>query len=64
MYAVCVRRPLVMPPCCRVSALQQAVSQITGVPASEQIVMCDGAPLDPNRTLAAYKLPVVSGMAA
>jgi hypothetical protein len=43
----------------RVEALQGALAAYTGVPPSDQILMCDGTALDPSRTLSAYKLPVV-----
>jgi hypothetical protein len=44
----------------RVDAVQQALVSFTGVPVVDQILMCNGARLDPAKPLAAYKLPVVS----
>ncbi|KAK9820447.1 hypothetical protein WJX72_010464 [[Myrmecia] bisecta] len=41
----------------RVDAVQQALAAHTGIPVSEQIVMCNGTPLDPTKPLAAYNLP-------
>lgn len=46
--------------CNRVDVVQQALVSFTNVPVADQIVMFKGARLDPNRQLAAYKLPVVS----
>lgn len=42
--------------------MQQALVGFTNVPVSDQIVMFGGARLDPTKTLASYKLPVVSTM--
>ena len=43
----------------RVDELQGTLASLTGLRAGEQIVMCDGRPLDPGQLLSAYKLPVV-----
>lgn len=43
----------------RVDAVQQALVSFTGIPIADQIVMCNGARLDPAKALAAYKLPLV-----
>lgn len=40
--------------------MQQALVALTGVPLGEQIMMCEGARLDPHKPLSAYGLPVVS----
>lgn len=45
---------------CRVDAVQQALSSLTSIPEKEQILLLHGNPLDPNKTLGAYKLPTVS----
>lgn len=45
---------------CRVDAVQQALSSLTSIPEKEQILLLHGNPLDPNKTLGAYKLPAVS----
>ncbi len=47
----------------RVEAVQQALVELTGIPVEDQVVICDGARLDPARSLAAYKLPAVSQLA-
>ena len=49
-------------PLCRVDAVQQALSTLTSIPEKEQILLLHGNPLDPNKTLGAYKLPAVSIM--
>ena len=40
--------------------MQQTLAALTGVPLSDQILMCDGARLDPTKPLYAYGLPAVS----
>lgn len=47
----------------RVDAVQQALLSFTGIPLAEQLVMFNGARLDPARTLGSYGLPVVRGVA-
>lgn len=44
---------------CRVDALQAALASLTGLRAAEQIVMCDGRPLEAVQPLSAYQLPLV-----
>lgn len=51
-------------PSTRVDAVQQALVAFTGVQVSDQIVMCEGARLDPNKTLAAYSLPLADTLLA
>lgn len=46
----------------RVDAVQHALVAFTGLPVQEQIVMHNGARLDPAKTLAAYRLPVVRAL--
>ena len=46
----------------RVDAVQQALLSFTGIAISDQIIMLNGARLDPSRSLGAYGLPVVSVM--
>ncbi len=48
-------RPLVR----RVDALQSYVAGLTGIVVGDQILMCEGVPLDPAKPLSAYKLPLV-----
>jgi hypothetical protein len=48
-----------MPCTSRIDAVQQALVSVTGISVSDQIVMCQGARLDPAKPLAAYRLPVV-----
>ena len=47
----------------RVDALQSYVAGLTGIAVGDQILMCEGVPLDPAKPLAAYKLPSVRGHA-
>lgn len=54
--------PLPFPPSHRVEAVQQALVALTGVPAADQLVMCEGVRLDPHKALSAYGLPVVGGV--
>lgn len=46
----------------RVDAVQQALLSFTGIPLADQLVMFNGARLDPARTLGSYGLPVVRGL--
>ena len=43
-------------------AVQQALVALTGVPLADQIVMCEGARLDPRKPLSTYGLPVVGAL--
>lgn len=47
---------------CRVDAVQQYLAGVTGIPIPEQILMCDGSPLDASKPLSVYRLPVVSNI--
>jgi hypothetical protein len=40
-----------------VDALQSYVAGLTGIAVADQILMCEGVPLDPAKPLSAYKLP-------
>ncbi len=40
-------------------ALQSYVAGLTGIAVADQILMCEGVPLDPAKPLSAYKLPSV-----
>ena len=40
-------------------ALQSYVAGLTGIAVGDQILMCEGVPLDPAKPLSAYKLPSV-----
>ena len=40
--------------------MQGALLSFTGIPLLDQIIMYNGARLEPTRTLGAYGLPVVS----
>ena len=45
---------------CRVDAVQLALSSLTSIPPQEQILLLNGNPLDPGKSLGAYQLPTVS----
>lgn len=44
---------------CRVDAVQLALSSLTTIPPQEQILLLNGNPLDPNKSLGVYELPTV-----
>lgn len=46
-------------PGCRVDAVQLGLSSLTNIPPQEQILLLNGNPLDPNKSLGVYQLPVV-----
>jgi hypothetical protein len=46
----------------RVDALQAALASVSGLRVAEQILMCNGRPLEAAQPLSAYQLPQVCGM--
>lgn len=48
-----------LPSACRVDAVQLALSSLTTIPPQEQILLLNGNPLDPNKSLGVYQLPLV-----
>jgi hypothetical protein len=48
----------------RVEQLQALAAPLAGVPVADQILMYNGAKLDPLKQLSAYRLPVVGGSAS
>ena len=43
---------------CSMQAVQDSLAALTGIRAKDQILMCDGVPLDASKQLSAYSLPV------
>eukprot|EP00873_Tetraselmis_striata_P002870 jgi/Tetstr1/423134/TSEL_013903.t1 len=50
-------------PTTRVDAVQHALAALSGIPAQDQIITCNGARLDPSKPLSSYELPAPAGKA-